>query len=148
MAKSSVFERLSNTETYASKRLKEKKQVVEEEGRPLYNIEVDSQSKSFDSNSLVPAESVDSNTSFRSRRSTTSKMSVSSNSSVSSRSTFGSKSNFSRGGSIFERLAYTHTTSSSRKDKTSGNFDKKKDKRFQAEDMLRTYGNGTTRFRM
>lgn len=147
MAKSSVFDRLSNTETYASKRLKEKKQVVEEEGRPLYNIEVDSQSKSFDSNSLVPAESMDSTTSFRSRRSTTSKMSVSSNSSVSSRSTFSSKSNFSRG-SIFERLAYTHTTSSSRKDKTSGNFDKKKDQRFQAEDMLRTYGNGTTRFRM
>ncbi|GFH48899.1 predicted protein [Chaetoceros tenuissimus] len=108
MAKSSVFDRLSNTETYASKRLKEKKQVVEEEGRPLYNIEVDSQSKSFDSNSLVPAESMDSNTSFRSRRSTTSKI----------------------------------------KDKTSGNFDKKKDKRFQAEDVLRTYGNGTTRFRM
>eukprot|EP00557_Chaetoceros_sp_GSL56_P004342 CAMPEP_0176497022 /NCGR_PEP_ID=MMETSP0200_2-20121128/11500_1 /TAXON_ID=947934 /ORGANISM="Chaetoceros sp., Strain GSL56" /LENGTH=164 /DNA_ID=CAMNT_0017895003 /DNA_START=131 /DNA_END=625 /DNA_ORIENTATION=+ len=148
-----IFDRLSKTETYASKRLKEKRRIVKGEGRPLFNIEVDPQEQpSTSSSSIFEARSIpgikasSSGDSKNSR--STNLTSVSSTSSVASGKSFSARSTIStsnRQGSVFDRLYKTGTTSSLRKHKKSDDYDDTKDKAFLAQDLLRDYGKGHTR---
>jgi hypothetical protein len=141
MAKDSIFERLSRTDTYASRKLKEKKLTVKDNGRPLYNIEINDEVPD------MPAlNSTRSNESESTKRSTFSSSTASSRRSVKS---YGSRSVSSRGSSgssVFDRLHKQGTLSSVRKDKKSDFYDDTKDKKFQAEDYLRDLKGNTRIF--
>lgn len=103
----SFFERMSRTETYASRKMKERRHKVKQDGRPLFNLEVEAEPSP--TNSTVTRSSANSSTIGRT---------FSSDASV--------KSNYSRssrGGNVFERLASTGTKSSIRKSKVSEEYD-------------------------
>ncbi len=140
----SVFDRLSGTDTYASRRLKERKVTTKDGGRPLYNIEINDEVNAEDStpplhstlsnDSKRSAFSYSTASSGRSYRSTSSRSArggISSSRSFSSQTSSGSRS------SVFDRLANQGTKSSLRKHKKSELYDNTKDKKFQAEDYLR-----------
>jgi hypothetical protein len=144
-SQSSIFDRLSKTDTYASKRLKEKRQVVKDGGRPLFNIELESQPST--SSDTIPeikySGSGDSKTTrYTNLTCASSASSVASGKSFSARS---SSTNSKRQGSVFDRLYKTGTSSSLRKHKKSDTYDDTKDKAFDAQDLLRDYGKGSTR---
>lgn len=143
-SQSSIFDRLSKTETYASKRLKEKRQTVKDGGRPLFQIELDSQ-PSTSSDDIPAIKSSDSGGSKMSR--STNLTCMSSASSVASGKSFRTarSTTSTRQGSIFDRLYKTGTSSSLRKHKKSDTYDDTKDKAFHAQDLLRDYGKGSTR---
>lgn len=132
----SVFDRLSQTDTYASRRLKEKVPKPKETGRPLYNIEIESEPKYPYSSRGEHIPRIN-KASSNSTASTCSSSSNTQNSSI-------RRSN-SRSGSIFDRLAKTGTQSSLRKDKTSLTYD---DRETFAESeksfTWRNYGKGST----
>ena len=104
----SFFERMSRTETYASRKMKERRLKVKQDGRPLFNLEVEAEPSP--TNSAVTRSST---TSATIGRTFSSDASVKSNYSRSS----------SRGGNVFERLASTGTKSSIRKSKISEEYD-------------------------
>jgi hypothetical protein len=142
---SSVFDRLSKTDTYASKRLKEKRQTVRDGGRPLFNIEINSQPLNALDNKIPGIKSSTSADSKMSRQ--TNRTSVSSTSSVNTGKSFSARSSSTSNpqGSIYDRLYSTGTKSSLRKHKKSDVYDDTKDKTFDAQDLLRDYGKGSTR---
>jgi hypothetical protein len=144
-SQSNIFDRLSKTETYASKRLKEKRQTVKDGGRPLFQIELDSRSSTSSSDGIPATKSSDSGGSKMSR--STNLTCVSSASSVASGKSFSAarSTTSTRQGSIFDRLYKTGTSSSLRKHKKSDTYDDTKDKAFHAQDLLRDYGKGSTR---
>lgn len=104
----SFFERMSRTETYASRKMKERRSKVKQDGRPLFNVEVEAEPSP--TNSTITRSSTNSATIGRT---------FSSDASV--------KSNYSRssarGGNVFDRLASTGTKSSIRKSKMSEDYD-------------------------
>jgi hypothetical protein len=129
----SVFDRLSATDTYASRRLKEKKLTVKDSGRPLYNIQINNEVPE-----IPPLNSTLSSGSGTSKRSAFSNSTASSGRSsrnFSSSRSFSSQA--SSRSSVFDRLASQGTKSSMRKHKKSDTYDSKKDKQFQAEHYLR-----------
>lgn len=140
--KQSIFDRLSGTDTYASRRLKEKKVTAGSGGRPLFNIVINDESRK------APAlKSTGSSGSGNSRRSGftqstagTSSTGSSSRSATSRAHSFASQAS---SGSVFDRLASHGTKSSMRKHKKSDTYDSVKDKRFQAEHYLRNFKGNT-----
>jgi len=143
----SVFERLARTDTYASKRLKEKRKILKDSGRPFHNnieIEPNSSPPNVSTLSAVPSTDNSSNGGGR-RRSNGSKSTIPRASAVPSSKSFSSNrsSATSRSDrSVFDRLASTGTKSSLRKHKKSSTYDETKDNCFQGHDMLRGNGKG------
>lgn len=149
----SFFDRMSRSDTYASRKLKERRFKVKEDGRPLFNLEVEAEPSPTDSTythslPLSSDASVKSNYSRSSTRGDgkvrgplSSDAPVKSNystrpstsrggtvrdplsSHASVKSNYSSRSSANRGGNVFERLASTNTKSSYRKSKTSKDYD-------------------------
>lgn len=153
----SLFDRLAKTDTYASRRLKEKRFIQSDDnaaiGRPLYRIDVSDSKKSTGSprgvTDITPASSFSSRStastySTRSRSSIpASPMKKTSSRPRSAASSVGSPASASGGRqSVFDRLANTGTKSSLRKHKKSDLYVDIKE-RPKEESLLREFEGDT-----
>ena len=105
---SNIYDRLSRTDTYASRKLKEKVQRTNEGGRPLFKKELDKEALNA----------------YNTRTNTIPTIKHSNSGTTASTSSRSSLSNTSttRSTSVFDRLATTGTKSSLRKHKQSATY--------------------------
>jgi len=142
MGKENFWDRLSTTETYASRKLKEKKITVKSAGRPLYNIEIPPEPTSTTrASEISPSLSQVSSFSATSRSIATSNSYMSTSSRKSFASSRSSRTTSSQG-SVFDRLSSTGTKSSLRKHKKSELYDNVKEIR-KEEGLLRKFEGNT-----
>jgi len=115
------YDRLSRTDTYASRRLKERKLKPNDTGRPLFNIEIEPQD-SLDGHGIKSVRSSSSMNTNSTSSSSTSRASGR----FCQRSGSSGRSGSSRQ-SVFDRLSNTGTKSSLRKHKKSATYVEEED---------------------